>query len=126
MPKSRWKSFGGLEANQEYLVLASSIPTKKITSAWSMFQGSRIVRKQLATTKGVVGYSLLARPFRNEYATLSIWTDENALSAFATEQPHCEMMRKLSPEMGLTRFERWVINGSEGPPSWADALEWLG
>ena len=98
--KSRWKSFGRLDENLDYLVLASSIPTQKVSSAWPMFRGSRIVHKQLAETPGLIGYSLLARPFRNEYATLSVWTGDEVLATFAATSPHAELMDALSPHMG--------------------------
>ena len=126
MPTSRWKSIGALDADREYLVLASSIPTKKISSTWRMFRGASQVRKQLAHTDGVIGFSLLARPLRNQYATLSVWTDENALAAFVRQNPHTEIMSSLSDQMGPTRFERWTISGSDGLPSWVEALQRLG
>lgn len=126
MPTSRWKSIRALEADQTYLVLASSIPTKRVTSAWKMFKGSRIVRKQLAATDGLIGFSLLARPLRNEYATLSVWTGEAALATFASTSPHAELMHALSPELASTRFERWFIDGGGGPPEWTEALQRLG
>lgn len=117
---------GTLDADREYLVLASSIPTKQISSTWSMFRGASQVRNQLAHTDGVIGFSLLARPFRNQYATLSVWTDDDALAAFVRQHPHAEIMSSLSEQMGPTRFERWTISGSDGLPSWDEALRRLG
>ncbi len=126
MPASRWKSMGPLDPDEEYLVLASSIPTRHLSSTWRMFRGARLVRRQLAETDGVVGFSLLARPLRKQYATLSVWTGEGALAAFTTRSPHAELMADLAGEMATTRFERWTVDGSAGPPSWAEALRRLG
>ena len=123
--KSPWKSVKSLEPDGEYLVLASSIPPRSRSSTRRLFQGAGAVRKQLAGTEGVVGFSLLARPWRKQYATLSIWTDEGALGAFADASPHRKLMSELSPEMGPTKFVRWTIRGSEGRPSWAEALRRL-
>jgi heme-degrading monooxygenase HmoA len=120
--KSPWKWTGTLDPDQEYVVLASAIPAKSRRSTWRMFNGSRIVRKQLGSTDGVIGFALLARPIAKDYATLSIWRDEAALSAFAGTEPHKEMMSALAPEMGPTKFVRWTIKGSDGKPSWDDAL----
>ena len=89
-----------------------------MSSTWRLFRGSSMVRKQLAATPGVVGFSLLARPLRKQYATLSVWVDDAALAAFAAAQPHADLMTGLAPEMGPTRFVRWTINGSDGRPSW--------
>ena len=81
--KSPWKSVAPVDARTEYLVLASSIPPKSIRSTWRLFRGSSAVRRQLTGTDGVIGFSMLARPFRKQYATLSVWRDEAALDAFA-------------------------------------------
>ena len=62
--KSPWKSMKPLEADREYVVLVSSIPPRSRSSTPRLFRGASAVRKQLATTDGVVGFSLLARPLR--------------------------------------------------------------
>jgi len=76
----------------------------------------------MAATEGAVGFSLLARPFRMEYATISLWVDEDALAAFARSGSHAEQMHGLTRDMGDTVFVRWTIQGREGVPSWDDAL----
>jgi hypothetical protein len=80
------------------------------------------VRRQLLGTDGVMGFSMLAEPLRKRYATLSVWRDEAALDAFAGARPHDRLMADLAPAMGPTRFVRWTITGTEGPPSWTSAL----
>ena len=114
--KSPWKSVKALEPDREYTVLASSIPPLSRSSTRRLFNGASAVRKQLAQTEGVVGFSLLARPLRRQYATLSIWVDERALAEFADTSPHRELMTNLSPEMGATKFVRWTISGSKVDP----------
>ena len=91
-----------------------------------LFRGASAVRKQLEGTDGLVGFSLLARPLRKQYATLSIWDDEAALAAFAGDQPHTRLMEDLAPEMGPTKFVRWTMTGSERRPTWAEAFRRLG
>lgn len=124
--KSPWKSLKPLEAGREYVVLASSIPPLRRSSTMRLFRGASAVRKQLDRTTGLVGFSLLARPLRKQYATLSIWDDEAALAAFAGSQPHKRLTEELSPEMGPTRFVRWTMTGSEGRPTWGEAFRRLG
>jgi heme-degrading monooxygenase HmoA len=123
--KSPWKWSTSLERDREYLVLASSIPPESRRSTWRLFRGASAVRKQLAVTDGVIGFSLLARPLRKQYATLSVWTGQDALAKFAGADPHRDLMRKLTPEMGSTKFVQWTIRGTEGQPSWDDALQRL-
>ena len=115
-----------LEPDRRYVVLASWIPPNSRSSTRRLFDGASAVRKQLASTEGVVGFSLLARPLQKEYATLSIWVDEDALAAFTRANPHRELMAGLLAEMGETKFVRWTITGSDGRPSWSDALRRLG
>jgi hypothetical protein len=124
--KSPWKSVNALEPDRQYLVLASSIPPRSMSSTFRLFRGASAVRKQLEATEGVVGFSLLARPLRKQYATLSVWIDDAALAAFAATSPHGELMQDLSPEMGPTKFVRWAIKGVDGRPSWQEALKRLG
>ena len=119
--KSRWKWVSSLEPEREYLVLASSIPPRSRRSTWRLFRGASTVRKQLAGTEGVIGFSLLARPLAKQYATLSIWRDGQALAAFAGAEPHRELMNSLSPEMGPTKF----VRGADPHPTWHDALQRL-
>ncbi|HUP75684.1 MAG TPA: hypothetical protein VM282_21780 [Acidimicrobiales bacterium] len=114
------------EADREYVVFASSIPARSRLSTGRLFRGASAVRKQLSCTEGLVGFSLLARPWRKQYATLSVWVDEAALSAFAAANPHRELMERLAPEMEATKFVRWTMTGSEGRPSWPGALHRLG
>ena len=123
--KSPWKSSATLDPDAEYVVLASMIPPRSRRSTWRLFRGSRSVGKQLDSAEGLIGFSLLARPLRKQYATLSVWRDEAALSAFAATEPHRQLMRELAPEMGTTKFVRWTISGANGGPSWRDALERL-
>ena len=123
--RSPWKSLKPLEARHEYVVLASSIPPLRRSSTMRLFRGASAVRQQLEGTDGLVGFSLLARPLRKQYATLSIWVDDAALTAFAGGQPHQRLADDLSPEMGPTRFVRWTMTGSEGRPTWAEAFRRL-
>lgn len=83
------------------------------------------MRKQLARTEGLIGFSLLARPARKQYATLSLWVDDEALTAFAGGDPHRALRTDLAPLMGATKFARWRIKGSDGRPSWRDAMRRL-
>jgi len=124
--KSPWKASAPFEPDEEYLVLASSIPAKSLRSTGKMFRGSSAVRKQLASADGLVGFSMLASPLRKYYATLSVWRDAEALGAFIARSPHHELMGELAPEMGQTKFVRWTITGAAGRPSWDDALRRLG
>lgn len=120
--KSPWKTMQPMQPDRDYVVLASSIPPRSRASTRALFAGASAVRKQLAQTDGVVGFSLLARPVRKQYATLSVWEDEGALENFARSHPHSRLMAELGPEMAPTTFARWTVRGVDARPSWRDAL----
>lgn len=120
-----WRSFATLEPDATYLVLASDIPARSFAATPALFRGSRAVKRQLAQAPGLMGYSLLARPLRKRYATLSVWSSEDELGAFARSEPHRALMSTLAPHMAPTTFVRWTILGRAGRPRWADALRRL-
>ena len=80
------------------------------------------VVKQLASAQGLLGYSVLARPFSKRFWTLSAWEDEAALRAFVEHPPHVRVMAALTPHMNKTKFVRWMVKGSQLPLRWDDAL----
>jgi hypothetical protein len=80
------------------------------------------VVRQLERTDGLVGYSLRAQPLAKTFWTLSAWTDEAALGAFAAAMPHVSVMAKLRPHMGPTRFTTWRTAGTGLPVPWDDAV----
>jgi heme-degrading monooxygenase HmoA len=126
VPTTPWKTFAPIAQDQEVLVLATALPLKRLSSTPRFARFARAIRKQLASTPGLVGYSLLAKPLAKRYCTLSIWEDEAALQAFVREHPHHEIMAALAGQMGATRFVRWKAPGSEARPRWDDALRRLG
>jgi quinol monooxygenase YgiN len=101
-----------------------------LTHAWKLptfLMQTRRIMTQLEQTRGLIGYSLLARPLRKHFWTLSVWEDEAALRAFVEAGAHAITMRSMAPHMGATRFIRWKIRGAGIPPKWADALDrWTG
>lgn len=105
--------------------MASYLPLVRLSATLRFARGVMAVRKQLATTPGLVGYSLRARPAAKRYWTLSVWTDEAALGDFVRAAPHVALMSSLRPVMGGTRFVRWIISSDDGLPSWAAATERL-
>ena len=123
--KSRWKQLMPMDEAREYVALASLIPPKGRSSTWRLFRGSRAVATQLCATEGVLGFSMLARPLLKEYATLSLWVDDAALDSFARSTPHDQLRQQLADQMAATTFVRWAVAGSDGVPSWSDALDRL-
>ena len=125
MPDLPWTAREELEPGSDYLVMASCLPLKRISSTLRFFRGVSAVRKQLAGADGLVGYTLRAWPLARDYWTLSVWTDHAALGGFMRTPPHVRLMTSLKPFMGPTKFVTWTILAADGRPSQAAALERL-
>jgi len=114
-----------MEPGSAYVVMASHLPLKRISSTVRFFRGVSAIRKQLATADGLVGYTLRAKPLARDYWTLSVWTDQTALREFMRMAPHARLMTSLKPFMRPTKFVTWTITAEDGRPSLAGALERL-
>jgi hypothetical protein len=122
LPAFPWKSFSRADPDHQYLVLVSFLPLKRgWRIPWLLFQNIKIMN-QLKGSRGLLGYSLLARPLAKRFWTLSVWEDEAALRAFVRAQPHAQTMELMRSHMGKTKFVRWTVQGSQIPPAWDDAL----
>jgi hypothetical protein len=114
-----------MEPGLEYLVMASHLPLRRVSSTVRFFRAVSAVRKQLAHTDGLIGYTLRAKPLPRDYWTLSVWKDQAALREFMRTSPHVEIMTSLKSHMGPTKFVYWSITAADGRPSFTDALERL-
>ena len=125
MPASPWRTFGSPDPNGEFVALLSYLPLKSYWWVVPFFIYTGQVVTQLATSEGLLGYSLLARPLSKRFWTLSVWKNEDGLRAFVQHLPHVRMMSALAPHMDETRFVRWTVKGSDLPLCWDDALRRL-
>ncbi len=125
MPDLPWTSRSEMEPGSDYLVMASHLPLKRISSTVRFFRGVFAVRKQLAAAEGLVGYTLRASPLARGYWTLSVWKDATALRGFMRTSPHVQLMTALKPFLGPTKFVMWRISAADGRPNLAGALERL-
>jgi quinol monooxygenase YgiN len=122
MPASPWRTFGASDPNGEFVALLSYLPLKSYWRVLPFFLYTAQVVKQLASAEGLLGYSVLARPFSKRFWTLSAWNSEAALRTFVNHPPHVRIMTALTPYMDKTDFVRWMVKGSELPLQWDDAL----
>ncbi len=116
------KTFRHPERGREYLVLLTELPLRSYMALPRLLRFTRQVQQTLHRAPGLLGYSLLARPMRKQFWTLSVWENQTALMAFVQGAPHRAVMAALQPAMGPTRFIRWTIPGDGYPPTWEDAF----
>jgi hypothetical protein len=125
MPTVPWQTRSAVEPGTEYLVMASHLPLSSIVNVPCFLSLTVSVVRQLERTDGLVGYSLRAQPVAGTFWTLSAWADAEAFGAFVRERPHRDVIAKLRPHMGSTRFTTWTAPGSALPVPWDLAIERL-
>ena len=77
--------------------------------------------RQVRSAPGCLGASLIAKPLRRVFYTLSAWQDRDALYAFAATQPHRGIMASLRPTMRTAAFTFWDVPVRQLPPTWDNA-----
>ena len=120
MPALPWKSFATPESNREYPALLSHLPLATFRAMPKFFGFVSEIRRQLAESEGLIGYSLDAHPLAKEFWTLSVWEDRDSLWRFVHRLPHSQAMQDLLPHMGETGFFHFEVNGSSVPPDWQE------
>jgi hypothetical protein len=118
-----WKGFREPQEGKEYVAMLSVLP---LESYWTMprfMQFTLATLRQLKNSRGLIGYSLCAELLRKRFYTLSVWEDRQALMDFVEEIPHSEIMQKLKPHMGKSRFVEWKVRAAEIPIQWKGALK---
>lgn len=121
MPASPWRSFATPEDDREYTAMLSYLPLNKWRAMPKFFKYTSQIRRQLADSEGLIGYSLDANLLSRNFWTLSVWEDEEALRRFVQRTPHSRVMVDLLPDMGQTEFFSFKVDGSSIPPDWQDA-----
>jgi len=84
------------------------------------------LRRQLATSPGLVGYGLLAELVRKTFWTVSVWEDDASLRAFAGAEPHRSIMRRAPARMGASAFHPFEVTAADLPLGWDDVKHRVG
>ena len=120
MPALPWTSFTEAESDKEYAALLSHLPLTTFGAMPKFFRFVFGIRRQLAESEGLIGYSLDAHPLAKEFWTLSVWEDRESLWHFVQRMPHTQAMQDLLPHMKQTEFFHFEVKGSSVPPDWQE------
>ena len=121
MPALPWKSFNAPESDGEYPTLLSHLPLNTFRALPKFMRYTLQIRRQLARSEGLIGYSLDANVPGKEFWTLSVWRDRESLWRFVQRMPHSRAMTDLVPHMRQTEFFHFMVNGAAVPPDWEEA-----
>lgn len=94
------------------------LPLKRFRTLPLFMWFSLKVQRQLSRSKGPIGYSMDSDIRRLHFWTLSVWEDRDSLSEFIRALPHGDVMDKMTPLMGETKFIYWNVDASEIPLRW--------
>ncbi|MEU8530049.1 MULTISPECIES: DUF3291 domain-containing protein [Streptomyces] len=102
-------------------VMASRFEVRSLKDVPRFFLKSLAAWRQVRTAPGALGASLVARPLRRTFLTLSAWEDRDALYAYARAEPHRSIMTGLRSTMRDSTFTFWEAPVEQLPISWDDA-----
>jgi hypothetical protein len=106
-------------------VMASRLELRRLRDVPSFLTGALRIRRQMLGSPGAVGLSLIAKPLRRTFWTLSAWQDSDALGAVVGREPHRKIMTHFRPRMAASSFVTWTAPATALPIAWDEALRRL-
>ena len=125
MPALPWTSIAEPEPDHTYVGFATKLPLTAHRHVPGFLRDTLRIRRQLAASPGLVGYSLLAELGAKTFWTVSVWEDEAALRSFAAAEPHRSVMRRVPARMGDSAFRTFAVSGRELPLTWPTSKDRL-
>jgi hypothetical protein len=106
-------------------VMASRLELRRLRDVPSFLTGAMRIRRQMLGSPGALGVSLIARPLRRTFWTLSAWQDQAALGTAVGHEPHRQIMNHFRPRMAGSSFVTWAAPATALPIAWDEALRRL-
>jgi hypothetical protein len=119
MPALPWLERQPIDPQRAYVAMASRLPLKSYRFVPGFLRDTLQIRRQLAQSAGLVGYTLNAGLARKTFWTFSVWDDQASLDKFAASEPHRAIIERLRPRMSPARFEFFPVSGADLPLTWA-------
>jgi hypothetical protein len=126
MPTIPWtapKSFPAMAG--PVTIMASRLELRRLRDVPMFLVAAMRVRRQMLASPGAMGVSLVARPLRRAFWTLSAWQDQAALRGTVGTEPHVGVMKQFRPRMARSSFVTWTAEVSALPVPWDEALRRL-
>ena len=120
MPPLPWSTVNAAPTDQPCVVMASRLPLKHHRDIPAFLRRTLAIRGQLRAAPGLIGYALDADLWHATFLTVSAWTDQSQLSAFAAADPHAGSVRQTRPHMRPSTFVTWTTTTAALPIGWED------
>ncbi len=126
MPALPWISVRPVDPGTECIVMASRLPLRSYLRIPAFLVWTSRIRRQLATTPGLVGYALDARLLRKTFWTVSAWTGRAELGRFNRTDPHRAATDTIRRGMLPSTFVVWTVRAAELPIHWDEVRARIG
>ncbi|WP_299573262.1 DUF3291 domain-containing protein [uncultured Williamsia sp.] len=104
--------------------MASRLEVSSYRAVPAFFLAALRIHKQVRQSDGAIGVSLVARPLRRTFFTLSTWRDRGAVTEMVTSEPHASVMAAFRGRTSDATFVFWEERAGVRP-DWDDALRRL-
>ncbi len=121
MPTLPWVTPNPAPPQGTAVVMASRFEVRSLRAVPRFFLKSLVAWKQVRSAPGAFGASLVARPAKRVFLTLSAWESRDALYAYSRAEPHRGIMTGLRATMRRSTFTFWEVPVGELPISWEEA-----
>lgn len=125
MPTLPWTIPNPATPNTQAFVMASRFEVRSAKDVPRFFLKSLSAWRQVRSAPGALGASLIAKPLKRTFFTLSAWEGRDALYAFARTEPHRSIMSGLRSTMRDSTFTFWELPVEELPLTWENAKRHL-
>lgn len=122
MPQLGWITPNPAPPHTQVLVMASRFEVRSRGDVPRFMALSLASWRQVGKAPGAYGASLIARPLKRVFYTLSAWQDRDALYAYARTDPHSGAMRAMRPKTRESTFVFWESDTEHLPITWDEAM----
>lgn len=106
--------------------MASKLPLRSHGDIPRFLRHTWHVRRQLARSPGLVGYSLDAHLVTKTFWTVSVWKGRSHLGAFDRARPPANAKDVLRSAMMPSTFVMWRCRAEDLPIDWSEVRARLG
>ncbi len=122
MPPLPWKTGPDVDRviDADTIAMASLLELRRLRDAPGFLAAALRLRRLFGRSEGAIRLSLVAIPLRRTFWTLSQWSSQAELEAYARHPIHVEIMRRYGTRMAESTFASWTEPHSS-QPSWKRA-----
>ena len=118
-----WHAVATPDDDAEVVVMASRLPLRSHADIPRFLRHTWLIRRQLARSPGLIGYSLDAHLLAKTFWTVSAWQSRPDIGTFDRTGPHLKAKGVLRSAMMPSTFVMWRCRPEELPITWAEVRQ---